>query len=125
MDYLSTECARRGASVVYATHIFDQADHWATHIAFVRHDRTLSPIHELASYAPYQQLVRATGAERVFCPMYHLVLEFLEAQQRAADDSKSVAEAQMAEVEETPQRKYDPYDSGYESGRIGKEELRA
>ncbi|EGB06135.1 hypothetical protein AURANDRAFT_5221, partial [Aureococcus anophagefferens] len=34
-DYLTRECAARGASVVYATHIFDQADVWATHVAFM------------------------------------------------------------------------------------------
>ncbi|KAJ1446161.1 P-loop containing nucleoside triphosphate hydrolase protein, partial [Pelagophyceae sp. CCMP2097] len=34
-DYLTAECALRQASVVYATHIFDQADVWATHVAFM------------------------------------------------------------------------------------------
>lgn len=124
MDYLTAECAKRGASVIYATHIFDQADSWATHIAFMRHDRTLSPFHPLATYAPYQEIIARTGAARVFCPMYQLVLDFLEEQQRLAD-GKTVAAAMMEEAEETPQRKYDPYDSGFESGRMGMQELKA
>merc|ERR1711865_1130345 len=124
-DYLSKECAARGASVIYATHIFDQADDWASHIAFMRADRTLSPIHELATFEPYQQIIAKTGADRVYCPMYHLVLEFLEELQRLHDSSLSVSDAQMAEGEETVARPFDAYDSGYESGRMGKEELKA
>ena len=54
-DYFSDQCARFGASVVYATHIFDQADDWASHIAFMQLDKTLSPIHELRTYAPYDR----------------------------------------------------------------------
>lgn len=126
MDWLCKECAERGAAVVYATHIFDQADDWATHIAFMRHDRTLSPVHELATFAPYQALLAKTGAARVYCPMYHLVLRFLEEQHRAADPNGalSVAEAQMVEPEETPERQFDAYDSGYESGRFHMRELK-
>merc|ERR1719329_1038202 len=50
-DYLASECAKRGASVVYATHIFDHADSWASHVAFMQLDKVLSPIHDLTTYA--------------------------------------------------------------------------
>lgn len=110
MDYLAKECTERGASVVYATHIFDQADDWATHIAFMRPDRKLSPVHELARYEPYQALLRRTGAERVLCPMYRMILDWLE--------TASAPACQMAEPEETPKRSADIYDSGYEDGRL-------
>jgi len=32
LNYLKDECDTRGATIVYATHIFDGLEHWATHI---------------------------------------------------------------------------------------------
>ena len=60
-EYLSKECELRGAAVVYATHIFDQADRWATHVAFMQLDKKLSPVHRLHDYAPYQEILARTG----------------------------------------------------------------
>ncbi|KAH8059294.1 ABC transporter [Aureococcus anophagefferens] len=100
-DYLTRECAARGASVVYATHIFDQADVWATHVAFMQLDKVLSPIHALATYAPYREILARTGADRAFCPMYVLVLEELERQYRDhsdffTDDNQCLTDVIMA-----------------------------
>jgi CCR4-NOT complex subunit CAF16 len=107
-DYLTRECEMRGASVVYATHIFDQADSWATHITvrlsevfarplpfhrfspnslsvseqFMQLNKVLSPIHTLKTFPPYQEILARTGAKRAMCPMYVLVLEELERQYR-------------------------------------------
>lgn len=81
-QYLGKECETRGASVVYATHIFDQADEWASHVAFMQLDKKLSPIHTLSEYEPYQEILSRTGKDRAFCPMYVLVLEELERQYR-------------------------------------------
>jgi CCR4-NOT complex subunit CAF16 len=85
-DYLTRECEERGASVVYATHIFDQADSWASHITFMQLSKVLSPVHTLATYAPYQDILARTGEKRAMCPMYVLVLEELERQYRAQSD---------------------------------------
>ena len=85
-DYLSRECDKRGASVIYCTHIFDQADCWASHIAFMQLDKLLSPVHCLATYEPYQEILARTGAQRAMCPMYQLVLEELERQYRNQSD---------------------------------------
>lgn len=85
-DYLTKECAEHGSSVVYATHIFDQADEWATHVTFMQLDKVLSPIHELKHYAPYQEILARSGAQRAMCPMYVLVLEELERQYRTHSD---------------------------------------
>eukprot|EP00854_Cymbomonas_tetramitiformis_P018206 gene18206-21689_t len=79
-DYFTEQCSKYGASVVYATHIFDQADEWATHIAFMQLDKTLSPVHYLKEYAPYQEVLARSGAQRAMCPMYTLVHEELERQ---------------------------------------------
>jgi len=81
-NYLSKECEERGASVIYATHIFDQADSWASHVTFMQLNKTLSPIHCLDGYAPYQEILERTGKNRAMCPMYVLVLEELERQYR-------------------------------------------
>ncbi len=81
-DYLSKECEMRGAAVVYCTHIFDQADGWASHVAFMQLNKVLSPIHCLEEYAPYQNILARSGKERAMCPMYTLVLEELERQYR-------------------------------------------
>jgi CCR4-NOT complex subunit CAF16 len=85
-DYLSDECSKRGAAVFYATHIFDQADVWATHVAFMQLDKVLSPLHCLKTYEPYQEILARTGAQRAMCPMYVLVLEELERQYRRHSD---------------------------------------
>lgn len=85
-DYLTKECQERGASVVYATHIFDQADAWASHIAFLQLDKVLSPIHLLKTYAPYQEILARTGPNRAMCPMYVLVFEELERQYKSQSD---------------------------------------
>jgi len=85
-EYLSDQCEIFGASVVYATHIFDHADAWATHIAFIGLDKVLSPLHALETYAPYQEVLSRTGKDRAMCPMYVLVHEELERQYRAAAD---------------------------------------
>ena len=34
LQFLAEECEQRGATVVYATHIFDGMEKWMTHIAF-------------------------------------------------------------------------------------------
>jgi CCR4-NOT complex subunit CAF16 len=85
-NYLSSECEKRGASVVYATHIFDNADAWGTHVVFMQLDRQMSPIHCLETHAPYQEILARTGANRAMCPMYVLVLEELERQYRSHPD---------------------------------------
>lgn len=85
-DYLTKECESRGAAVVCCTHIFDQADEWASHVAFMQLNRVLSPVHCLATYAPYQEILARTGKDRAMCPMYTLVLEELEKQYREQSD---------------------------------------
>lgn len=81
-DYMSRECEERGASVIYATHIFDLADSWASHIAFMKLDRVLSPIMPLETLPAYKEVLARSGEERAMCPMYVLVMEELRRQYR-------------------------------------------
>ncbi len=99
-DFLTRECEVRGAAVVYCTHIFDQADGWATHVAFMQLDRVLSPVHRLATNEPYRGILARTGKDRAMCPMYTLVLEELERQYREqselfAEDNRCLADVIM------------------------------
>ena len=36
LEFLQEECEARGATIFYATHIFDGIERWATHVAFLR-----------------------------------------------------------------------------------------
>ena len=99
-DFLTRECEERGAAVVYCTHIFDQADDWATHVAFMQLDRVLSPVHRLATYEPYRNILARDGTDRAMCPMYTLVLEELERQYREqsmlfVEDNRCLADVIM------------------------------
>jgi CCR4-NOT complex subunit CAF16 len=104
-DYLSKECKERGASVVYATHIFDQADSWASHIAFMQLDRVLSPLYRLDDLPQYKEILARSGDQRAMCPMYVLVMEELQRQYRASglfvedynDNADDLVEAIMLE----------------------------
>ena len=81
-DYMARECEERGASVIYATHIFDLADSWASHIMFMQLDRVLSPVHRLDTLPAYKEVLARSGEERAMCPMYVMVMEELRRQYR-------------------------------------------
>lgn len=96
-DYLTKECSERGASVVFATHIFDQVDLWATHVAFMQLDGTLSPIHHLKSLPAYREILARTGEHRAMCPMYTLILE--EMKQQYKNNNMILEEVEAKEKE--------------------------
>lgn len=35
MNYFKKECEERGATIIYATHIFDGLENWPTHIVSI------------------------------------------------------------------------------------------
>ncbi|GAB2229028.1 hypothetical protein Droror1_Dr00023163 [Drosera rotundifolia] len=39
LKFLKKECDERGATIIYATHIFDGLEDWPTHIVYVSHGR--------------------------------------------------------------------------------------
>jgi len=123
-DYLSKECEERGAAVVYCTHIFDQADEWATHVAFMQLNKILSPVHCLATYEPYQNILARTGKDRAYCPMYTLVLEELERQYREqtdlfVDDNKCLEDVIMEKQGcELGEERFDVENSGDQTGWV-------
>merc|ERR1712187_264612 len=54
MEYLVHECNTRGATIVYATHIFDAMDRWPTHLAYLTAGRLtfFGPIAEFHKHMP-------------------------------------------------------------------------
>ena len=123
-DYLTKECEERNASVVYCTHIFDQADEWASHIMFMQLNKVLSPVHHLATHAPYQNILARTGKERAMCPMYTLVLEELERQYREQselfdDDNQCLSDVIMGQQgTELGGDRFDAEEAGDQTGWV-------
>lgn len=35
LDFFKQECEQRGATIIYATHIFDGLEQWITHVAYL------------------------------------------------------------------------------------------
>jgi CCR4-NOT complex subunit CAF16 len=72
LRFLKAECTERGAAIVYATHIFDGLEDWATHLAFMDGGRMrwmgrLDDIRELSDLRE----------ARVSSPLYRLVERWL------------------------------------------------
>ena len=101
---------------------------------FMQLDKQLSPVHCLASFDPYQEILARSGADRSMCPMYTLVLEELERQYRAhsdffTEDNQCLTDVIMSS--QATEREGDAHESeknsgatsknmGYEAGRLAR-----
>ncbi len=72
LDFLVEENQSQGTTIVYATHIFDGMEPWATHIAYIRSGRlvTLCAIDELRE-------LQAQHAKGSTAPLLRVVLDWL------------------------------------------------
>jgi CCR4-NOT complex subunit CAF16 len=72
LDFLREECEQRGMTIVYATHIFDGLDRWATHLCHIARGRvdTMAPIDAIDELSS----LRAAG---VSSPLHRLVETWL------------------------------------------------
>uniref|UniRef100_A0A0D6R5K0 ABC transporter domain-containing protein n=1 Tax=Araucaria cunninghamii TaxID=56994 RepID=A0A0D6R5K0_ARACU len=64
LDFFREECEERGATIVYATHIFDGLDSWATHITYIQDGRLkrfekLSELEEMKNARNLLQVVES------------------------------------------------------------------
>ncbi|XWS31405.1 hypothetical protein CRYUN_Cryun23aG0072800 [Craigia yunnanensis] len=64
LDFFKEECEQRGATIVYATHIFDGLETWATHLAYIQHgelkrSEKLTEVKELKSSENLLSVVEA------------------------------------------------------------------
>jgi CCR4-NOT complex subunit CAF16 len=72
LDFLRQESDERSVTVVYATHILDRLESWATHLCAVRAGRVswMGPLEEMAE-------LRAARAAGLASPLYEAVLAWL------------------------------------------------
>jgi CCR4-NOT complex subunit CAF16 len=71
LAFLRRESERRGTTVLYATHIFDALDEWATHLVYLVAGKVVVS----APLAGLPELIAMSG--RTSSPLYHLVEEWL------------------------------------------------
>ncbi|RWW24931.1 hypothetical protein BHE74_00042698 [Ensete ventricosum] len=60
LRYLSKECEERGATIIYATHIFDGLEDWPTHVVSLPHKILFSEV-----YVAHGKLQLAVPLEKV------------------------------------------------------------
>jgi len=78
LQFLKQE-TQRGATIVYATHIFDGLEDWATHIARLSNG-------ELTLYAPSDVIVPRPGT--LISPLYLTIVEWLKEDLQKQKDKK-------------------------------------
>jgi len=76
--------SERGATVMYATHIFDNLDGWASHIMRV-HQGEVTWCSTLGDCTPYQQHVEQCRIEGNFNPLYRTVRDWVQGDWDARD----------------------------------------
>jgi len=94
LNYLKDECDTRGATIVYATHIFDGLEHWATHINRLCAGKVIQcgPVSE---FKDFQSLLDA----RAPSPLLKVVLSWLEEEEKASAGRYREANAKGAPVD--------------------------
>jgi CCR4-NOT complex subunit CAF16 len=110
LHWLTKESKERGAPIIYATHIFDGLDDWATHLYYLTNKGTCGWQGEMSSLDIYQQL----KVENHPCKMLAIADHWLR---------KELVESRKALLYEKAQGEMayqaDPTDrnGGYASGR--------
>merc|ERR1711957_956024 len=72
LEFLRRESEEKGATIFYATHIFDYLAHWATHIIFFSKAK-IARCCAMSDLEEYHSLV----AKGVQCPLYSLMKEWV------------------------------------------------
>ena len=110
LAYIKRESEESGLTVVYATHIFDGLDNWATHIGYVA-DRTLAKFGEESSFKE----LAAHRAAGTAAPL----LRTIEGWLRAERDERRARGCKMTEdAERAADELRGPAGNGYLSGRF-------
>ncbi|XP_078427845.1 P-loop containing nucleoside triphosphate hydrolases superfamily protein [Wolffia australiana] len=80
LEFFKQECNQRGATIVYATHIFDGLEEWATHVAYVE-------IGKLRRLQPLSEVPEMKGAKNLLS----VVESWLKAENRTPANSNGGA----------------------------------
>ncbi|KAK1290701.1 ABC transporter I family member 19 [Acorus calamus] len=78
LDFFKEECEQRGATIVYATHIFDGLETWATHVAYIqdgglKRTEKLSELPELKNSANLLSVVESWLRAETKCQKKKLI----------------------------------------------------
>merc|ERR1711966_434819 len=94
LAYLKEETESRGATILYATHIFDGLDHWATHLA---HIQTGGVVRKLGRLDEFEEL-NEQFAKGCTAPLMRVVEGWLRAERKSAITKR--AQDQVQELED-------------------------
>lgn len=110
LRWLVRESETRGATIIYATHIFDGLDDWATHLYYLTDKGNCGWQGEMQSLEVYQQLKQQNHPAKMLAIAEHWLREELNARRR--QNIREVAQGTMV-------HDADPTVSqgGYASGR--------
>eukprot|EP00252_Welwitschia_mirabilis_P017948 TRINITY_DN40076_c0_g1_i1.p1 TRINITY_DN40076_c0_g1~~TRINITY_DN40076_c0_g1_i1.p1 ORF type:complete len:327 (+),score=70.82 TRINITY_DN40076_c0_g1_i1:272-1252(+) len=117
LSFLKDECDTRGATIIYATHIFDGLDDWPTHIAYIAHGK-------LQVAQPIKEVLRKSNLSLMRTVEQWLREEKEEVRRRRKErKEKGLPEfedsIEGSRVVGTPARKVvQPYNNGWAGGRL-------
>mmetsp|Transcript_20239 Transcript_20239/g.39696 ORF Transcript_20239/g.39696 Transcript_20239/m.39696 type:complete len:309 (-) Transcript_20239:1243-2169(-) len=113
LEYLKRETEERGATVIYATHIFDGMDSWPTDIVLLDQGRVLRN-------APYCEVTADPGYKSLY---YYIERTLRDLRNKEREEQKAKLEAEAAKSKEKEDVKIIPFadrpNSGYTPGRLG------
>merc|ERR1712166_646606 len=92
LNYLKEETETRGATILYATHIFDGLDNWATPLAHVQNGGIIRKVGELAQFPELTEQFALKSTS----PLMRVVEQWLRAERK--DDVAKRADAQVKEL---------------------------
>jgi CCR4-NOT complex subunit CAF16 len=97
LNFLRKETEQKGATILYATHIFDSLADWATHVVFFSKANVATNC-RIEDLKEYQELV-ANGTR---CPLYKLMKDWVFAEYSSPTPYVNPADAPMAPEPEGP-----------------------
>lgn len=109
LKWLVKESDERGATILYATHIFDGLDDWASHLFYLTNEGKCGWQGEMKDLDVYQKL----KADNVPCKMLAVAEHWLRKELEAAREKNQYERATYADMEIDPTNRQ----GGYASGR--------
>ncbi|GIL64543.1 hypothetical protein Vafri_18444 [Volvox africanus] len=105
LDFFKQESEERGATIMYATHIFDGLEGWVTHLAYMEEGR-IAKGYPIAQIQDATAVVNGTGKK-----LLHVVEDWLrvEREARMARTAAATAAGQTASTETTVRPQRTPY----------------
>jgi len=94
LDFLKADCEERGATMIYATHIFDGLEDWATHLAYIT--KGTMPVFKLIDEVEELNERRMGGAKQCAAPLFRTVEHWLREEKRVREnDEKALGKENM------------------------------